>query len=136
MPSALGIVMAAGAAAAQIGTAFMLCPEAGTGGAHRKALGTQRPTGLTRAFTGRLARGLRNRFLVEHAADAPSAYPEVHYLTAPLRSAGRATGDPDVVNLWAGQAYRLAPKMPAGELVRRLAEEAAAALAAAAERLQ
>jgi nitronate monooxygenase len=58
----------------------------------------------------------------------------VHYLTAPLRAAGRERGDADVVNLWAGQAHALATEEPAGELVRRLAAESRAALAGAARR--
>ena len=95
---------------------------------HRRALGTERPTGLTRAFTGRLARGVRNRFLDEYSAVAPSAYPQVHHLTAPLRAHGRSPGDGDLVNFWAGQAYPLATDLPASEIVRRVAEEVKAAL--------
>src|SRR5205085_9852753 len=101
---------------------------AGTSAVHRQALGDERPTGLTRAFTGRLARGVRNRFFDDHSAAAPSAYPQVHHLTAPLRAHGRSTGDGDLVNLWAGQAHSLVTDLPAGEIVRRVAEEADAAL--------
>jgi nitronate monooxygenase len=123
-------VLAAGAAAAQLGTAFMLTPEAATAAAHREAFGGGAPTALTRAFTGRTARGIVNRFMREHETDAPLAYPEVHHLTAPLRSAARGRGDADGFHLWAGQAYSLAvPGVPAGELVRGLAEEAREALA-------
>ena len=68
-------VLAAGAAAAQLGSALMLTPEAGTAAAHRQALATTGDTALTRAFTGRTARGIENSFLREHHADAPSAYP-------------------------------------------------------------
>jgi nitronate monooxygenase len=71
---------------------------------------------------------VRNRFLDEHSGAAPSAYPQVHHLTAPLRAHGRSTGDADLVNLWAGQAYPLAAAQPADEIVRRVAEEARAAL--------
>jgi len=124
----LAAVLAAGARAGALGTAFLRCPEAGTSAVHRQALGKERPTGLTRAFTGRLARGLRNRFLDEYSAVAPSAYPQLHHLTAPLRSYGRSTGDDDLVNLWAGQAHRLITDLPAGEIVQRVAEEAKAAL--------
>jgi nitronate monooxygenase len=127
-------VLAAGAAAAQLGTAFMLAPEAGTSAAHREALRGDRPTALTRAFTGRTARGLENRFMREHGAAAPVAYPEVHHLTAPLRAAARRAGDAEGFHLWAGEAYQLALELPAGELVRRFAAEARAALAAAALR--
>jgi nitronate monooxygenase len=121
-------VLAAGAEAAQLGSAFLRCPEAGTPDVHRRALDGDALTATTRAFTGRLARGIRNRFLADHSAQAPSAYPEVHHLTAPLRQAGRAAGDPDRVNLWAGQTYQLGHAMPAGELVGRLAGEARSAL--------
>jgi nitronate monooxygenase len=123
--------LAAGAKAAQLGTAFMLTPEAATSSAHRKALGGQAPTGVTRAFTGRRARGIVNRFMNEHR-EAPSAYPEVHHLTAPLRAAAREAGDPEAINLWAGQAYPLAREMPAAELVREFADEARRALREAA----
>jgi nitronate monooxygenase len=133
---AVAAVLAAGAAAAQLGTAFMLCPEAATAPAHRDALaGDDAPTALTRAFTGRTARGIVNRFLREHSAEAPSAYPEVHHLTAPIRTAARQRGDADGFHLWAGQAYQLAEPMPAAELVDQLAEQARAALAAATQRL-
>ena len=121
-------VLACGAAAAQLGTAFMLCPEAGTVQAHRGVIsGGEAPTALTRAFTGRTARGIVNRFLLEHL-EAPSAYPEVHHLTAPLRAAARDQGDTDGFHLWAGQAYTLVEPVPAADLVLRLAAEARHAL--------
>jgi nitronate monooxygenase len=119
--SAVAAVLAAGAAAAQVGTAFLLCPEAGTSEPHRRAvLERSGETTLTRAFTGRRARGIVNRFVRDHSRGAPSAYPHVHYATAPLRAAARAAGDADGINLWAGQAYALAIEAPAGEIVRRL----------------
>jgi nitronate monooxygenase len=133
--AAVAAVLAAGARAAALGSAFLRCPEAGTAAVLREALAGGAPTALTRAFTGRAARGIRNRFMAEHEADAPSAYPDVHYVTAPLRQAARAAGNPDVVNLWAGQAYPLGTELPAGDLVRRLHEEARAAVARAARRL-
>jgi nitronate monooxygenase len=126
-------VLAAGAAAAQLGTAFMLCPEAATAPAHRSAIAADGDTALTRAFTGRTARGVVNRWLREHA-DAPSAYPDVHHVTAPMRAAARSQGDADGFHLWAGQAHPLAEEVPAGELVGRLAAEARAALRSAAGR--
>ena len=128
---ALAAVLSAGAQAAQIGTAFMRCPEAGTAPAHRAALAGDAPTRLTRAFTGRQARGIVNRFLREHSADAPLAYPEIHHVTAPLRAAGRAAGDADMINLWAGQAHELARDAPAAEVVAALAAEARERLDAA-----
>ncbi|NMR20949.1 nitronate monooxygenase [Cellulomonas fimi] len=135
--AALAGVLAAGARAGALGTAFLRCPEAGTVDLHRQALarGDERSTRLTRAFTGRLARGLENRFLLEHSAHAPSAYPEVHFLTAPLRAAARAAGDAEAVNLWAGQAHPLGTELPAGEVVARVAAEARAAVEAVARLL-
>jgi nitronate monooxygenase len=127
-------VLAAGAVAAQLGSALLLTPEAGTSAPHREALSQEGETALTRAFSGRTARGIVNRFLREHDREAPSAYPEVHHLTAPLRKAARERGDAEAINLWAGQAHALARSQPAGELVRALAADARAALQAAAER--
>ena len=73
--------------------------------------------------------------MAEHEADAPSAYPQVHYVTAPLRSAARAAGNPEVVNLWAGEAYPLGSELPAADVVRGLHADARAAAARAAARL-
>jgi len=121
----LASVLCAGAAAAQIGTAFMLAPEAGTNPAHRALIAGPAETGLTRAFTGRLARGLINRFQAEHSATAPAdAYPQIHHVTSPLRAAARAVGDASAFNLWAGQAHELAQVLPAGEIVRALSARA------------
>lgn len=131
---AIAAVLTAGASAAQLGTAFLRCPEAGTSAVHRAALAGPGETAMTRAFTGRLARGIRNRFLDAHSQGAPVAYPEVHHLTAPLRAAGRRDGNPGVVNLWAGQAHELTQELPAAELVGELAYAAQEALRAAADR--
>jgi nitronate monooxygenase len=130
----IAAVLAGGARAAQLGSAFLRTPEAGTSAPHREALAATGPTALTRAFSGRLARGIVNRFMNEHG-DAPSAYPEVHHLTSPLRAAARAQGDAQGINLWAGQAHALATELPAGELVRRLGAEAREALREASGRL-
>jgi nitronate monooxygenase len=127
--------LAAGASAAQVGTAFMLCAEAGTSPAHRAALGGDAPTTLTRAFTGRSARGIENRFMREHEDSAPRGYPDVHHLTAPLRTAARERGDAGGFHLWAGQAYQLAAATPAGDVVRQLARDARQALGTASQRL-
>ncbi|MEV6135897.1 nitronate monooxygenase [Nocardia sp. NPDC051990] len=130
----IAAALAAGAAAVQLGTVFLRSPEAGTNAVHRAALSADTPTMLTRAFTGRRARGLRNRFMDEHSATAPVAYPEIHYATAPLRAAARAAGNPDEVNMWAGQTHALAPELPAGQLVRTLVAEAKTALTTALSR--
>jgi nitronate monooxygenase len=118
---AVAAVLAAGAAAAQCGTAYLLADEAGTSATQRAATRTDAPTVLTRAFSGRTARGIVNRWHLEHAGAAPRAYPEVHHVTAPLRAHGRTAGDPDLVNLWAGQGHQLAQAGPAAEITRRLA---------------
>lgn len=132
----IAAVLVAGASAAQLGSALMRTPEAGTALVHRAALAAgDAPTALTRAFSGRLARGVVNRFMREHGEQAPSAYPEVHHLTSPLRRAARERGDAEGLHLWAGQAYPLAQDRPAGELVRELADEARAALRDTARRL-
>jgi nitronate monooxygenase len=133
--AAVAAVLAAGASAAQIGTAFLRAPEAGTNPAHRAALAAETPTGLTRAFTGRLARGLVNRFLLEHSESAPSAYPHIHHVTAPIRAAARERGDPNGFNLWAGQTHLLAKEMSAAEIVTSFAGEARTALEGATSRL-
>ena len=130
----IAAVLALGAVAAQLGTAFMLCPEAGTSEAHKQALSSTRPTGLTRAFSGRLARGIVNQLQGEHSAAAPLAYPQVNHLTSPLRAHGRKVGNEDVINLWAGETHALAEARPAAEVVAKLDEEARRALSVAASR--
>ena len=102
-----------------MGSALMLPAEAGTSEPHREALRRDAPTRLTRAFTGRRGRGIVNRFMLEHDGDAPAAYPEIHYLTAPLRAKARALGDAEGMNLWAGRTYRLAIEATAGEIIER-----------------
>lgn len=131
---AVAAVLCAGASAAQVGTAFLRAPEAGTAAAHREALAEERPTALTRAFTGRLARGIRNRFMDEHP-DAPLAYPELHHLTSPLRKAARERGDAEQINLWAGETHTLASERPAAEILAELAAGARKALARAETRM-
>jgi nitronate monooxygenase len=129
-------VLVAGAVAAQLGTAFLRADEAGTTPLHRRALAEgERATAFTRAFSGRPARGLVNRFLTEHSVDAPAAYPQLHHLSKPIRAAATAAGDPEAVSLWAGQTYPLAPSGPAAQIVERLRAEATAAFEAARERL-
>jgi nitronate monooxygenase len=110
---------AAGATGVQAGTAFLLADEAGTHPAHRARLGTDQPTAWTRAFTGRTARGIVNGFVRDHPS-APSAYPQVHHATAPIRAAARAAGDGERINLWAGTRHGLARSAPAGEIVASL----------------
>ncbi|NGO69494.1 nitronate monooxygenase [Streptomyces boncukensis] len=125
----IAAVLAAGAHAAQLGTAFLVCPESGAHTLHKQAMTDPlfSRTELTRAFSGRPARGLVNRFMREHGPYAPAAYPQVHYLTAGLRRAAAKAGDPQAMNLWAGQGHRLARELPAAQLVEVLAAELAVA---------
>ena len=129
---AVAAALAAGAAAAQLGTAFLRADEAGTT-PYRDALASRTPTALTRAFSGR-RRAIVNRFMTEHSANAPSAYPQIHYATAPLRAAARKRGDPDGFNLWAGQAHELGQSGPAAEILRSIIDDARKSLEAAANR--
>jgi nitronate monooxygenase len=116
-------VRQAGAVAAQLGTAFLLADEAGSSPVHRAALrdNTFTETAVTKAFSGRYARGLRNRFIDDHEAEAPFAYPEVHYLTSPLRAAAIRASDPQAVNVWAGTGFRKVTSGPVAEVMRMLA---------------
>jgi len=115
-------VLAQGAAAAQLGTAYLLADEAGTNATHRAALAdpTMSLTSLTRAYTGRWARGLQNRFMLEHA-DAPPGYPQLHHLTAPLRAAAISAGDQQVAHLWAGTGQSGSRPASAAAITRFLA---------------
>jgi nitronate monooxygenase len=120
--------LALGAAAVQMGTAFLLAEEAVTSPAWRGAIeaAPDDPTRLTRAFSGRHARGIENRFMRELRAvegEVP-AYPVQNRLTQPLRAAAAAAGEPDMLSLWAGQGVRLAAAGPAGALVERWWAEA------------
>ncbi|WP_244410491.1 nitronate monooxygenase [Parageobacillus thermoglucosidasius] len=121
----IAAVLAAGACAAQLGTAFLRCPESGANPLHKNALVDPnfQSTAVTRAFTGRPARGLVNRFMLEYDKLAPAAYPHIHHMTKQLRKAAAQANDPQAMSLWAGQGYRLAKDMPAGEIVRLLMEE-------------
>jgi nitronate monooxygenase len=121
-PRQVRAVLAAGAVAAQCGTAFLRCPESGAHPAYKAALADPRYTStmLTRAFSGRPARGLVNRFIRDHPG-APAAYPEINNATRPLRAAAAAGGDTEGMSLWAGQGYRSATARPAAEIVERLA---------------
>jgi NAD(P)H-dependent flavin oxidoreductase YrpB (nitropropane dioxygenase family) len=124
----LAAVLVAGASAAALGTAFLRCPEAGTSSVHRAAVAGAGDTRLTRAFTGRRARGIVNDFMRAFDPVAPAAYPHVHYVTAPLRAAARHAGDGSLVNLWAGQAHALARELPAAQIVADLVAGGRAAL--------
>ena len=118
--------MALGASAVQIGTAYLLCPEATTSAVHRAALKSEaaRNTTLTNLFTGRPARGIVNRVMRELGpinAEAP-AFPLATSAITPLRAKAEARGSGDFSPLWSGQNATGCREIPAGELTRTLAE--------------
>ncbi|GAA0500598.1 NAD(P)H-dependent flavin oxidoreductase [Deinococcus depolymerans] len=108
----------AGAALAQCGTAFLLADEAGTTAPYRAALREGRPTVLTRAFSGRPARGLRNSFT--DTVTSPLPTPTQNALTRPLRAAAAQAGNPELLSLWAGDGYRQARTASAAQIVADL----------------
>jgi nitronate monooxygenase len=115
-----------GAAAVQVGTAYLLCPEATTSAVHRAALKSEaaRNTALTNIFTGRPARGILNRVMRELGpmnAAAP-AFPLATSAIAPLRAKGEAQGSGDFSPLWSGQNTTGCREIPAGEITRALAQ--------------
>jgi nitronate monooxygenase len=120
-------MLSLGACAAQLGTAFLNCPEAGTPEAYRQAILSARSdtTVITRAFSGRAARGLRNTFIekLEGKQDYILPFPVQNSLTRPMRAAAAKKGDPGYLSLWAGQGVARARVLPAAELVRQLAAE-------------
>ncbi len=117
--------MALGAAGVQVGTAYLLCPEASTSALHRAALQSEaaRHTALTRLFTGRPARGIVNRLMRELGPLNPvaPAFPLATAALAPLRAAAEARGSGDLSPLWAGQNTRGCRAVGAAELTRALA---------------
>lgn len=117
---------ARGAAAVQLGTAFLRSPESGANPAHQDALvnGLFTRTVVTRAFSGRPARGLLNDFIAEHDGQAPAAYPQVNQLTGPLRAAATKAGNPQDLALWAGAGFRDASTEPAATILRELWDRA------------
>ncbi len=129
---AIAAVLAMGAAAAQVGTAYLLADEATTSAPWRKAIATvdDDATRLTRAFSGRHARGIENAFMREMQvveADIP-AYPIQNALTQELRAAAAKAGSAEELSLWAGQSVRLARSGSATEITETLWREAQVAL--------
>ncbi len=124
----IAAALRAGAAAVQLGTAFLLCPEAGTSEAYKKAILNafgDNTTTITRAFSGRAARGLRNRF-IEIMSDREELilpFPIQNSLTRTMRSAAASQGNPDYLSLWAGTGVGRARATPAAELIATLMEE-------------
>lgn len=114
-------VLGAGAEAAAVGTALLLADEAGTRPTHRAAVADPESSTTTmRAYTGRVARGIRTGFSDRYERLAPAAYPAVHHLTAPLRRWAAAHDDRDHLHLWAGTGSRSARPGPTGELLAAL----------------
>lgn len=115
-----------GASAAQLGTRFLACDESAAPEVHKQALVSEagRVTELTRAFSGRHARGIVNAFLREgrDASDIPP-YPIQNWLTQPIRRAAAAAGDAESLALWAGQAAAMSTREPASVAFERLLEE-------------
>ena len=122
------VLLGLGATAVAFGTAFLGCPEAGTAQVHRHALTRREGTTVTRAFTGRSARALVTTWTERFGSSAPAAYPHVHHLTAPLRAHGKATGNAELVHLWAGTGHARIRPLPAAELGRLLMAELTAEL--------
>jgi nitronate monooxygenase len=128
-------VLALGASAVQMGTAFLVCHESGIPDAYREAIlgAREDQTRITRAFSGRPARGIENRFMTEvelnHDDDAILPFPLQNTLTRPLRTAAAKKGLADFLSLWAGQGVRLARRQSAAELIARLAKEMDATVA-------
>jgi len=128
----IAAALALGAAGVQIGTAFLTCAESGAPPPHRAALmaADGAATRMTRAFSGRPARGVVNRYMetmAPHEDDLPE-FPLMNTVTGPLRKASAAGGSPDFVALWAGQAVGLNRETTAPELVERLVAETRAAI--------
>jgi nitronate monooxygenase len=117
----------------QMGTAFLTCDEAGIPEAYKRAILAAREDGtrMTRAFSGRPARGIVNRFMTEVERTGETAilpFPLQNSLTRPLRAAAAKQERAEFLSLWAGQGVRLARRQPAAELVARLAKETAEAV--------
>jgi nitronate monooxygenase len=121
--------LTAGASAAQLGTAFLASPESGASETYKRAIlaAKEDTTVVTRAFSGRPARGLKNAFItnIEHGPDIILPYPLQNALTRPMRTAAAQLGIPDYLSLWAGQGVGRARALPAGDLVARLLDEMA-----------
>ena len=126
----IAAVLALGAQAAQLGTAFIPCSESGAAQVHKDLLtqATEDETRITEKFSGKPARGLANRFMREMESKPQLAFPAQNSVTGKLRQASAKAGKPDFIALWAGQAAALSRALPAADLVAKLEEELRAAL--------
>lgn len=122
-PADVAAALAAGAEAVMVGTLLVRAIESGASAVHRAALAdaARGEPVVTRAFTGRPARGLPNEFIARFDSSAPFGYPAIHHLTSGLRKAAAAAGDPELVNLWAGLGRLAATEEPVDVILRRLA---------------
>jgi nitronate monooxygenase len=124
--------MEAGASATQLGTAFLACPESGASPVYKHAILNAREdtTVVTRAFSGRPARGLANEFIARLSGmeDRILPYPLQNTLTRPMRAAAAQRGDSGYLSLWAGQGVTRARALRAADLVRTLVDEMNAAV--------
>jgi nitronate monooxygenase len=129
----IAAALALGASAIQLGTAFLTCHESGIPDCYKESIlhAHEDQTRVTRAFSGRPARGIQNRFMTEMEADATAIlpFPLQNALTRPLRSAAAKQGRSEFLSLWAGQGVRMARRQSAAELVARLARETESAIA-------
>jgi nitronate monooxygenase len=125
--NAVAAMITAGAAAAQLGTAFLACSESGAAEAHKEILFSKAAerTALTRAFSGREARGIVNRYMLELEGLDLGPFPVLNAMTRGLRGAAARAGRTEFMSLWAGQGAPLIRRMPAGELVHTVAAEMA-----------
>jgi nitronate monooxygenase len=130
----IAAVLALGAQAAQLGTAFIPCPESGAPQVHKDELlrRTEDETCITEKFSGKPARGLANRFMKEMERSPQLAFPAQAWLTGALRQASGKAGSPDFVAMWAGQAAPLSRALPAAKLIAALEAEMLAAVQATA----
>jgi nitronate monooxygenase len=129
----IAAALALGASAVQLGTAFLMCTESSIAPAYREALlaGDEAATAVTKAFTGKAARGVRNRFMRELAPfqDEVPGYPNQHARTRDLRQRAKELGRSEYMSLWAGQGLRLSRELSAAALMAALIEETDAAIA-------
>ena len=114
-----------GAKAAQLGTAFLTCPEAGTSKIHKNYLLNEqkRKTKITKAFSGRMARGINNKFIEEMSEKTIFPFPIQNSITTPLRRVSQNKNNGEFINLWAGTNFNKVRDLSAKELLKKLAEE-------------
>ena len=130
----IAAALALGASAVQMGTAFLMCEEAGVPNAYKEAIlhAREDQTRITRAFSGRPARGIANRFMTAfesaEAAETILPFPIQNNLTRPLRAAAVKQDRAEFLSLWAGQGVRMARRQSAAELMARLVQETSAAI--------